>query len=509
MKLNVLIIIIFTLLGKMTGFLREVVMTAQIGASIYTDIYYYSISATTLITSMVTVGIGTAIIPILSEAEIEGRMDSFFNRLLSAVFPILFLGVGALYFLAPVLLYLIAPGISAEMRMLAVNYSRILSLNLFSISVQAMLTGYLQKNQKFFYPASLALPLNVSIIVGILLSNPENVLPIVLATALGQFLCLLWLGIPMLRMKYPFRLVRKSGFRQDPLGQQFMRMLPPTLLGTAAYQLNVLIDRSLASLLPSGNTSYLNYADKLQGIVYSIMVMAFLTVLFPRQSEYASKKEYKQLYQVTRQNLSLILLLVFPLAIGLMFLSQEITQIAYMRNQFTLKDAIVTGNILLFYGGIVLFQSTAEMFSRTFLAMKETTKQMYAALISIGANILLNVILIRPLGVYGLALATTLAAFVRMASIMWMSKKYYLQHQEKMLPASIVKYFLASLLMLGSLLGFRQILKNHLGLYGYTLVSVIIGAIVYFVVLILLRTDELIELKDMTIGFVKRMRRST
>jgi putative peptidoglycan lipid II flippase len=384
-----------------------------------------------------------------------------------------------------------------------------LSLNLFSISMQAMFMGYLQKNQKFFFPASLAIPLNASIIIGILFSNPKNIFPLVIATAVGQLLCLLWLYIPMYRMEYQLKIMRKSRFLQDELGIQFMRMLPPTLIGTAAYQLNTLIDRSLASLLPSGNTSYLNYADKLQGIVYSIMVMALLTVLFPTQSEYASKKEFKKLYSLTRENLSLMLLLVFPLAVGLMFLSQEITQIAYMRNQFSYVDAVITGNILLCYGGIVLFQSTAEMFSRTFFAMKETKKQMFAALISIGSNIILNLILIRPLGVYGLALATTLAAFVRVAVLMWMSKDNYRQSDEKMLSSSIKKYFVSAMMMLGILIGFQFLFKDTLGLYGYSIISVIIGATVYFIVLSLLRTNELIQLRDMASGFVNRMRRNS
>lgn len=508
MKLSVLIIIIFTLLGKFTGFLREIIMTAQIGANIYTDIYYYSISATALLTSMVTTGIGAALIPVLSEAEIQGRMESFFNKLLTALIPILFLGVGILYLLSPVLLYLIAPGIPSEMRLLATNYSRILSINLFSISMQAMFMGYLQKNQRFFFPASLALPLNAAIIVGIFLSNPKNVFPLVIATAVGQFFCLLWLYIPMLRMEYRLKIKRNTHLLRDELGMQFMRMLPPTLVGTAAYQINTLIDRSLASLLPSGNTSYLNYADKLQGIVYSIMVVALLTVLFPTQSEYASKKEFKKLYSLTRENLSMMLLLVFPLAIGLMFLSQEITQIAYMRNQFTYTDAFITGNILLCYGGMVLFQSVAEMFSRTFFAIKETRKQMYAAFVSIAVNIVLNVIMIRPFGVYGLALATTLSTFVRMATLMWMSKDYYRKSGEIMVSPSTLKYFASSLIMLGALFGFRFLTKDTLGLYGYSLISVIIGATVYFIVLFLLRTNELIQLRDMAIGFAKRMRRN-
>lgn len=508
MKLNVLIIIIFTLIGKLTGFLREVIMSAQIGANIYTDIYYYSISATALLTAMVTAGIGTALIPVLAEAEVQGRMESFFNRLLSTLLPILIAGVGLLYLFSPTLLYLIAPGIPLEMRGIAITYSRILTLNFFSISMQALFMSYLQKNERFFFPASLAIPLNTSIIIGIFLSHPNNVFPLVVATAIGQFLCLLWLCIPMLQMKHEFRIIRKPNFMKDDLGKQFLKMLPPTLIATAAYQLNTLIDRSLASLLPSGNTSYLYYADRLQGIIYSIMVVALLTVLFPKQAEYASKKEYKQLYSLTRENLSLMLLLVLPLAIGLMFLSREITQIAYMRDQFTFQDAYVTGNILLCYGAIVIFQSAAEMFSRVLFAMKETKKQMYATLVSVGFNIIMNIILMRPLGVYGLALATTLSAFVRLVILMCMSKKDYDRHNEKMLPSSVVKYCIASLVMLVVLIVIRGGLKNKLGLYGYTFTSVTIGAMVYFIALILLRTDELIELKDMTIKFLNRVRRS-
>ena len=132
---------------------------------------------------------------------------------------------------------------------------------------------------------------------------------------------------------------------------------------------------------------------------------------------------------------------------------------------------------------------------------------MYATLVSVGFNIIMNIILC-ALGVYGLALATTLSAFVRLVILMCMSKKDYDRHNEKMLPSSVVKYCIASLVMLVVLIVIRGGLKSKLGLYGYTFTSVTIGAMVYFIALILLRTDELIELKDMTIKFLNRVRRS-
>jgi putative peptidoglycan lipid II flippase len=508
MKLTFVLVIIFTLIGKITGFLREIIMSARIGANIYTDIYHYSITASTIMTSIVVIGIGTALIPMLSEAEVEGRMESFFNKLLSALLPLLLLGVGILYVLSPGLLYLIAPGLSSTMRPLAVQYSRILSVNFLSVSMQAMFIGYLQKNKRFFFPASMSIPLNTSIILGILFSDPNNILPMVIATAVGQLLCLLWLSIPLKKINFSPKLAIKPHFFSDSLGIQFMQMLPPVLIGLAANQLNALIDRSLSSLLPAGNASLLNYADRLQGIVYSIMIVSLMTVLFPKQAEYASKKEYKKLFSLTRENLSIILILVFPLAFGLMFLSQEVTKIAFLRNQFTPRDALITGNILLCYGGIVLFQSPAEILSRTFYALKETKKQMSASIVSILTNLTMNLVLLKPLGVYGLALATTFATFVRVVMLTRMIKPYFLQQNEHIFSRSIIKYFIASSSMILVLFGFRKLVSSILGLYGYTFFSVIIGATVYFIVLFLLRTNELIQLRDMAIGFVKRIRRN-
>jgi putative peptidoglycan lipid II flippase len=503
MKLKVIIIILLTILGKITGFAREIVMSARVGANVYTDIYQYANSTTFLLTTVIVTGLRVALIPILSEAELQDRMDSFYNRLLSAFIPLALLSVGILYLASPFLLKLLAPGLTEDMRFLAVTYSRILSINILTISTQALLMGYLQKNNSFYYTASVALPLNFCVIIGILLSNPTNIYPMIIGNVIGQIITIFWLVIPM--YKLDFRLALKPMFmlKNDDLGRQFIKMLAPTFIGSIASQLNLIIDRSMASLLPSGSTSHLSYADKLQGIIYSIIVISLITVLFPKQAEYASQKAFSKLFSLTRENVSLMLLIILPLASGMMFLSRELTIIAYMRDQFTLADAIITGNILLCYGGIVIFHSTAEMFSRTLYALKEVRKQVMTSVITVVVNIFFNIILIRPFGVYGLALATTIASFVRLVILVSICKPFYRQYRETLFSKSIYKYIIATFIMIASLIILRETIGQIYGIYMYSLLLIVIGAIVYFSFLLLLRTKEMYQIIDLGTKFFR------
>ena len=284
-------------------------------------------------------------------------------------------------------------------------------------------------------------------------------------------------------------------------------MVAPVMISLAAAQVNMIIDKALASLLPEGSASYLNYASKLQMIFFSVIVVSLMTVLFTKQSELASQEEHKGIYLLTKKNLSMILLIIFPITFGLMFLNQEVAQIAYMRNNFSFQDASITGWLLCLYASIILFQTIGDMLTKMLFALKETKKPMITTIVGISVNISLNLILMKVIGIYGLALATSISALTRMLLSIYFSSKYYRSEISTMYSASIGKYFLSSLLMILIL----WIIKTYtpvgrLSLYPFTTISIVIGVVVYFVALRLTKTQELDEAKDLLLAYAARLK---
>lgn len=503
MKKTFILITLLALLGKVTGFFREMAMAAKIGANVFTDIYAFSMTATGLFTTIILTGLNTAFIPVFADAEKEKKEQLFFNRLVSLLLVALFTLQILIIFFSKQIMSLVAPGLSENYRYYAITYSQLLSINLVTISFQALFSGYLQKQNRFLFPASISIPANIIMLVGIFLSSPSNITPLVIATILGHVASLIWLFVPLKRLKTRWKW--DSSFFKDEYIKTFFVMVMPILLSIGATQINVVVDRSLSSLLPAGSASYLNYASKIQGIFYSIVIVSFTTVLFPKQSELASRENYKGILKLTSDNLSFLLLLVFPVTAGLMLLSQEISRVIYMRNQFTIIDAEITGNISFFYTGIILFQAISDMIAKMFFSMKETRKPMISTIAGVITNIILNFIFIRIWGLYGLAFATLISVIIRMVILIIYAKPLYKKNQEKLFNASTLKILFATVIMIIFLLLFRTMnMFNQVGDISFIMIFSIIGACIYFCFLYFLKTPELFAMLELFRGYLVR-----
>lgn len=497
MKKTFIIITLLSVFGKIFGFFREMAMASNIGANVYTDVYTFAMTTTGLLTTIILTGLNTAFIPVLADAEEKGEKTVFFNRLTSLLILALVATQVLVIIFAKPLMSVVAPGLDTAYRGIAIAYSRILSINILTISLQSLVVGYLQKHNRFLFSASIAIPSNIILIVGIMLSSPNNITPLVISTVVGHFASLLWLMIPM--MKLNVRWHWDGSFFKDEHIKVFFSIALPILLSLGVTQINVVVDRSLSSLLPAGSASYLNYASKIQGIFYAIVIVSFTTVLFPKQSELASQKNYKAIFKLTSDNMSFLLLLIFPITAGLMFLSQEVAQVIYMRNQFTLLDAQITGKISFFYTGIILFQAISDMIAKMFFSMKETKKPMISTLIGVFSNIVLNLILIRIWGIYGLAIATLLSVVIRMGILIIMAQPYFTRENIPLFKLSVLKIVMATATMIGGIwvLSVYTPLKE-ISTIPYILAIAMVGAVIYFLMLFILKTDELVHLIKLT-----------
>lgn len=488
MKRTIVLVMVVSLLGKITGFIREAVMASSVGANAYTDAYIYSLTISALLTSLVMSGYNTALLPVLSEAEKNGERDIFFSRMISLNIPLLLIVTGLVYLFSPQLLYLFAPGITTEIRALTEGFARILSVSIFFQGMQALFIGFLQKNNRFFYTASMAFPLNIAIITGAYLSNPTNVYPMVVATSLGQALTFLWLLYGMRGTGFQFTL--DFNYKDKYIKTLFL-MITPILVSMGAEQVNLAVDRALASYLPSASASYLNYASKIQGLFTSVFIASIATVLYKKQAEIASERNFSELFQITKDNISNILMFALPCVVGIIVLSQEVIELALMRNNFTLTDAQVTSTILIIYSFLIIFYTFNDMIARLYFAIKKTSKPVTTTVISVVINIVLNLLLMQFFGVYGLALATVLASGSKALMLILMAKKEAIFGYQSVLSKSSLDFFFAAVIMGGVL----YILKLYtpIGNFSniiYILLIALIGSLIYALVLFILKNKE-------------------
>ena len=389
-----------------------------------------------------------------------------------------------------------ASGFSGETLSLAVNFTRITIFGVYFTAVLHIFIGYLRVHEQYLVPALIGFPMNLIIMFSLFISTKTSVYVIVFGSLLATASQLLLL--------IPF--IRKTGYRHKPIlnlkDEHIKTMLfiaLPVIAGTSVNEINVLVDRTLASEIAVGGISALNYARRLNGFVQGLFVASITTVMYPIISKMAVEENIKGLKSTISEAISIISLLVIPATIGAMIFSEEIVSLLFGRGAFTIEAITMTGNALFYYSiGMIAF-GLRDILSRAFYALQDTKTPMINATISVVLNIFLNIIMSRYLGIGGLALATSIAAMVGTLLMFVTLRKKIGGLGLRKIARSFFKMSIASLIMgflaWWSFNFFKANLRENIAL----LLAIGVGALVYAILIYFMRIPEV----DHTIKLVK------
>jgi putative peptidoglycan lipid II flippase len=313
---------------------------------------------------------------------------------------------------SPILIRIIAPGFIRvpEKFQLTVALNQIIFPYLFFMGLFALCMGILNSLRHFFAPAIAPIFLNISIILSVFLfyhvfQKPVMTLAVgVLAGGVIQFL----FQIPfLLRKRITFRF--NFNFRH-PAIKRIGSLMVPGLIGTAVYQLNVFIDTIFASFLPGGSVSYLYFADRLMEFPLGIFAIAIGMAALPSLSGLASQGKVEELKETLSFTFRLVSFISIPAMVGLVALKTPIINLLFQRGLFDYSATVMTAKALLFYAVGLWAIAGSRTIVPAFYSLQDTWTPLKIALICLGANVILNSILIYPLKHAGLALATSLSS---------------------------------------------------------------------------------------------------
>ena len=199
--------------------------------------------------------------------------------------------------------------------------------------------------------------------------------------------------------------------------------MAPSVLGLAVTQLNVLVSTFLASYLPEGSVSYLYYADRLLEFPMGIFAIAVATAVLPVMSEQAARKDWGNLRETLSFALRLVFFVTLPAMIGLIVLRHPILNLLFQRGAFTAHSAEMTAQALLYYSlGLAGFAGV-RIIVPAFYSLQDTKTPVKIAFAALLANAILGALLMGPLQHGGLALATSLAAGINFALLVFLLRK--------------------------------------------------------------------------------------
>lgn len=413
-----------TFLSRIFGFIRDVVIAAFFGASMSSDAFFVAFRIPNLLRRLFAEGsLSVAFVPVFTEyLTRKGRAEAFdLARAAIWVLSIIVAGVAVLGVLfSPLVIRVIAPGFVDEPLKFAltVNLTRLTFPYIFFICLVALSMGILNTLGHFAAPALAPVMLNLAMIGAAFLVCPHLETPVyglAYGVLLGGLLQLI-LQIPFLIKKGVF-FWRRAGLRHPGL-KKVGRLMLPTIFGAAVYQINILVGTLLASLLPEGSVSYLYYADRLVQFPLGVFAIAMATAVLPSISRQAAKKDYRGVEETFGHAIRQVLFITMPAMVGLIVLREPIVALLFKRGAFDLYNVQLTAQALLYYGVGLWAFSAVRVVVATFYALQDTRTPVRMAVISVVANIILGVILMRYLAHGGLALATSLASMLNLALLL-------------------------------------------------------------------------------------------
>ena len=412
---------IFTLLSRILGLVRDVIIAGLFGVSMPAQAFVVAFRIPNTLRHLVGEGAtNSAVIPILSEYLTKDDSEEFWRitRILFSIFSIILISVAIIgIVMAPIIVRIIAFGFINDPAKLALTISltRIMFSFIVFIGLAAYVMGILHTLKNFAISAASSCFLNITMIIFGLFVCPkleEPILGMAYSVLIGGFLQLA-VQIPIL-MKKGFRF-RLWGALVHPAANKIGKLLIPRMVGSSIYQLNIFADTMFASLghvVGDGAVVALYLGTRLVQFPTGLFGHSMATVSLPTMSIQAVENDLENLKKTLIFSLRSMLVFLVPSAVGLMVLALPIVKVIFMRGQFDLIAAQMTANALMFYCIGLFAYSGVKVVTACFYALKDTKTPVKITGFCLILNIGLNIILMNPLKASGLALATSISAVI-------------------------------------------------------------------------------------------------
>lgn len=415
-----------TMVSRIMGLARDLVITARLGASqtIAADAYYTALAFPNLFRRIFAEGaFAAAFVPGYSRklaSEGEEAADNYAADALATVAAATVALSIACQLAMPWLMYLINPGFADDPAKfkLAVILTQITMPYLPCMAIAALFSGVLNAHGRFiisgFYPTIL----NV-VMLAVVIPQKDPIQAAyaaswgVIVAGVGQA-ALCWWGAR--RSGGRIRLVRP---RLTPEMKAMIRLAVPAAIANSATQINIFISGILASQV-DGLRVWMNVADRLYQLPMSLVGVAIGVALLPRLSGALQKDDHADAQTAMDQGLVWALALSLPAAAALMAMPFYLIDGFFTRAEFVRADAVATGQLLFHYGWGVPAFVLLRILQPAFFARQDTRTPMRFSLISVGVNIALGVALFYTVGFWGIAAATSIAAWITVIQ-MWVA----------------------------------------------------------------------------------------
>ena len=408
----------YTIGSRLFGFVREILTASFLGAGPAADALVVAIKLPSFFRRLFAEGaFNASFVPLFAGLlATKGKEEArtFAEQILTLWVGVLFLLMLGIELFLPTLMPLLVPGFkeTPERLYYAIEFSRITFPFIFFISLTALYSGILNSVDKFAIVASSPMVGNM-VIIAIVMSFYDKFFSPGYAFAWGVMACGIlqwfWVWIPSFKEGMGLRFVWP---RFDENVKKFFKVLAPAAFGSGVVQINLFIGAFIASWLPTGAISYLNYADRLNQLPLSVIGVAVSTALLPILSRQIRAGSWDKAYQTQNQAIEFSMFLTLPATLALIFLAEPFVMVVFERGAFTEQDTWSTALTLQALAFGLPAYVLIKVFSSSFFARQDTLTPVYTACAGIVVDIVLSLALMGTFHQVGIAFATAGAAWV-------------------------------------------------------------------------------------------------
>ena len=479
----------FTLISRVLGYLRDILIAIFLGTSVFADAFFVAFRLPNTFRRLFAEGtFNAAFIPSYVSEKLKDKKlgKKFADDVLNTLILILFFIVLLVEIFTPYLIYLIAPGfLEDEYKFnLAVEFTRLTFPFLLFVSLSSFFSGILNSNNKFAAAAAAPIILNIILILTLFISfyfelnYAKHLSYGVTLAGIIQLLFLIAFSKKYYKpsLKFKIRLNQKVKF--------FFKKLLPSILSSGVTQINILVGTIIASFEASA-VSYLYYADRIYQINLALAGIAIGTVSLPVLSKAFKKKDISKISKIQNRSLELSLLLSIPASIGLIFASEQIVNALFGYGSFSEDDIKKTSLALKYFAYGVPAFALIKILSNLYFARNNTKTPFYLSILIVSLNIIISLSLFPRFGFIIIPIATSISTWIGVFAYLFLLQRLnFLQIQPYLLKKLIIIIFnttLMALILLLALDNFSYYLE-----YTYKFKSLYLFVIVSFVAVIYL-----------------------
>lgn len=488
---------ILTLGSKVIGFVREILMANYYGASYVVDAYTVSQSIPTMIFAGVLGAVATAFMPLFSkknEEEGEIQANLFTSQTINILFIISAISslVGILF--SDQLVMIFASGFEGETANLASFYVKVtFSFTLFS-TVGNIMDAYLKYKGSFLSQTVASYSISGFTLLFIVISHYTSPYVMIFGLLVGNAVRAIAIWILAKGKGYK----HKFNFKVTNTVKQIFILALPVFFGTTVGQIKLFINKTLATRLPEGSASAINYSDLLVQLIVGITATIIATILYPKMSQAFANKDFPRYTTLYNSGISIILMITLPICLGALVYSYDIIQVIYERGAFDSAATDLTYKAFFYYSLGLIFASLNGFQVQTFYSMHNTKTPLINSVITVIIGIVASLILVNFMAHSGLALSTTISWTVNSILLLWGIQTKTDIKLDKALPKKLGKLFIASVISVGISWIFNYFVGGAIWMPRMLLLflTICIAVGVYLILLKVFKVEELVHIKE-------------